>query len=98
MSARGSHKVFFFADGALCGKLRAFLDGELNPVEAENFRDHVSGCDRCATELEEELQLELLADLALRDGDDVVALPLLKLPAAPDDESPTPRRVKPRSC
>ena len=56
--------VLCFADGALCGQLGAFLDGELNPVGQECFRWHVARCERCAVALEEAVRLELLVDLA----------------------------------
>ncbi|MCP3140256.1 CHAT domain-containing protein [Pyxidicoccus xibeiensis] len=49
----------------LCGRLELFVDGELAPVEAENFRHHLTRCDACEARMKELLAMELLADDAL---------------------------------
>ncbi|WP_267968046.1 CHAT domain-containing protein [Myxococcus stipitatus] len=49
----------------LCGRLESFIDGELEPVDAENFRHHLTQCHACETRMKELLALELLADDAL---------------------------------
>ncbi|WNZ66042.1 tetratricopeptide repeat protein [Myxococcus sp. MxC21-1] len=46
--------------GTLCNRLSLFLDGELPPVDEENFRHHLARCDPCASGLHEAMQLELL--------------------------------------
>ncbi|WP_164020620.1 CHAT domain-containing protein [Pyxidicoccus trucidator] len=51
-----------------CNRLYLFLDGELGPVDEENFRHHLARCEPCATGLHEALQLELLGLYALGDG------------------------------
>ncbi|HLL53722.1 MAG TPA: zf-HC2 domain-containing protein [Myxococcaceae bacterium] len=62
---QGGAKVLFFADGPLCPRLHAFLDGELHPRLADCFRDHLGGCPACAKALEDAMQLELLVDLSV---------------------------------
>ncbi|MCP3098889.1 CHAT domain-containing protein [Myxococcus sp. K15C18031901] len=49
----------------LCDRLESFIDGELAPVDAENFRHHLTRCHACETRMKELLALELLADDAL---------------------------------
>ncbi|MCE9668146.1 CHAT domain-containing protein [Myxococcus stipitatus] len=52
-----------------CNKLFLFLDGELPPVDEENFRHHLARCGMCASGLHEAMQLEMLGFQALgRDG------------------------------
>ncbi|XSE96612.1 CHAT domain-containing protein [Pseudomyxococcus flavus] len=51
----------------LCNRLSLFLDGELTPVDEENFRHHLARCDPCANGLHEAMQLELLGFHALGD-------------------------------
>lgn len=46
--------------GTLCNRLSLFLDGELPPVDEENFRHHLARCNPCASGLHEAMQLELL--------------------------------------
>ncbi|MBU8898117.1 CHAT domain-containing protein [Corallococcus sp. M34] len=47
---------------APCDKLESFVDGELPPVDAENFRHHLAQCGTCPPRMQELLALELLAD------------------------------------
>ncbi|QSQ24167.1 CHAT domain-containing protein [Pyxidicoccus parkwayensis] len=61
----------------LCERLERFVDGELPPVEAENFRHHLTRCGACEARMKELLAMELLAD-------DVVNT---------DDEAPGPGRA-----
>lgn len=49
----------------LCKQLDAFVDGELEPIDTENFRHHLTHCSQCAAKLQEALQIELLALNAL---------------------------------
>lgn len=49
----------------LCGRLERFVDGELEPVDAENFRHHLTRCDRCEARMKELVAMELLADDAV---------------------------------
>ncbi|MFP2958365.1 tetratricopeptide repeat protein [Myxococcus sp. 1LA] len=51
--------------GSLCNRLSLFLDGELPPVDEENFRHHLARCDPCASGLHEAMQLELLGFQAM---------------------------------
>ncbi|GHG62890.1 CHAT domain-containing protein [Comamonas sp. JC664] len=48
-----------------CDNLERFLDGELAPADAENFRHHLARCGPCESRMKELLALELLADDAL---------------------------------
>ncbi|MCP3165689.1 CHAT domain-containing protein [Myxococcus qinghaiensis] len=48
-----------------CHRLYLFLDGELPPVDEENFRHHLARCAMCASGLHEAMQLELLGFQAL---------------------------------
>ncbi|MCP3162480.1 CHAT domain-containing protein [Myxococcus qinghaiensis] len=61
----------------LCDRLETFIDGELAPVDAENFRHHLTRCHPCETRMKELLALELLADDALHDasGDTLAFVP-----------------------
>ncbi len=43
-------------------RLGAYLDGELNPAEAEVVREHLAKCRRCARVLEEHRRLDQLLD------------------------------------
>ncbi|GEN11062.1 Putative zinc-finger [Myxococcus fulvus] len=57
-----------------CDRLESFIDGELAPADAENFRHHLTGCTACETRMKELLALELLADDALHEpGDSTLA-------------------------
>ncbi|MFP2931175.1 CHAT domain-containing protein [Pyxidicoccus sp. 3LG] len=49
----------------LCGRLELFVDGELAPVDAENFRHHLTRCGTCESRMKELLAMELLTDDAL---------------------------------
>ncbi|MCP3100110.1 CHAT domain-containing protein [Myxococcus sp. K15C18031901] len=52
-----------------CNKLFLFLDGELPPVDEENFRHHLARCALCASGLHEAMQLEMLGFQAMgQDG------------------------------
>ncbi|NVJ26053.1 CHAT domain-containing protein [Myxococcus sp. AM011] len=61
----------------LCDRLEIFIDGELAPVDAENFRHHLTRCHPCEARMKELLALELLADDALHDasGDTLAFVP-----------------------
>ncbi|WP_342375477.1 CHAT domain-containing protein [Myxococcus stipitatus] len=60
----------------LCGKLESFIDGELAPVDAENFRHHLTRCHACELRMKELLALALLADDALHStGDGTLFVP-----------------------
>ncbi|HYV46372.1 MAG TPA: zf-HC2 domain-containing protein [Myxococcaceae bacterium] len=48
--------------------LDRFVDGELPPGEAEAFRQHLAGCDRCQASLHARVQLAGLAQDALAGG------------------------------
>jgi len=52
----------------LCNRLSLFLDGELPPVDEENFRHHLARCEPCANGLHEAMQLELLGFHAMGPG------------------------------
>ncbi|MBN1206760.1 MAG: zf-HC2 domain-containing protein [Myxococcaceae bacterium] len=41
--------------------VHAFADGELEPAEAEAFREHLAACQRCQAELDDILQLQALS-------------------------------------
>ena len=49
----------------LCGRLERFVDGELEPVDAENFRHHLTRCDTCEARMKELIAMELLTDDAV---------------------------------
>ncbi len=42
---------------ASCDDLVAYVDGELPPGRAGDYREHLKGCDRCRERVVEELQL-----------------------------------------
>ncbi|HEX8440013.1 anti-sigma factor family protein, partial [Archangium sp.] len=48
--------------------VHAFADGELEPAEAEAFRDHLGTCERCQTELDDILQLQVLGSQLSEQG------------------------------
>ncbi|GHG82188.1 CHAT domain-containing protein [Comamonas sp. JC664] len=52
----------------VCNRLSLFLDGELAPVDEENFRHHLARCDPCASGLHEAMQLELLGFHSMGDA------------------------------
>lgn len=52
----------------LCERLEHFVDGELPPVDAENFRHHLTRCGACEARMKELLAMELLADDAVNEG------------------------------
>ncbi|AEI68453.1 hypothetical protein LILAB_32860 [Corallococcus macrosporus] len=54
--------------GSLCNRLSLFLDGELAPIDEENFRHHLARCDPCASGLHEAMQLELLGFQTMGDS------------------------------
>src|SRR5512141_2356795 len=41
--------------------VHAFADGELEPAEADAFREHLGTCERCQAELDDILQLQALS-------------------------------------
>ena len=45
-----------------CDQLSAFSDGELSPAEADAFRDHLAGCERCQAALMDEVQASLAVE------------------------------------
>lgn len=45
---------------AIHDNVHAFADGELEPAEAEAFREHLGTCEQCQAELEDILQLQVL--------------------------------------
>lgn len=49
-----------------CARLESFVDGELEPVAAENFRHHLAQCAHCEERLTELLAMELVTDDAQR--------------------------------
>lgn len=57
----------------LCERLERFVDGELPPVDAENFRHHLTRCGTCESRMKELVALELLADDAVGPGDEAPA-------------------------
>jgi tetratricopeptide (TPR) repeat protein len=66
----------------LCGRLERFVDGELAPVDAENFRHHLTHCGACEARLKELVAMELLADDALSTSSERPArLPASRPPA-----------------
>lgn len=42
--------------------VHAFADGELEPAEADSFRQHLGTCEQCQAELDDILQLQALSD------------------------------------
>ncbi|NVJ06549.1 CHAT domain-containing protein [Myxococcus sp. AM001] len=50
---------------SVCDNLERFVDGEMLPADAENFRHHLARCAACESRMKELLALELLADDAL---------------------------------
>ncbi|NTX12418.1 CHAT domain-containing protein [Myxococcus sp. CA056] len=63
----------------LCDTLETFIDGELAPVDAENFRHHLTRCHACEARMKELLALELIADDALHASGDT--LPFVRPPS-----------------
>src|SRR5690349_24992210 len=53
-------------DEEIHDRLHAFVDGELEPAEAEAFRDHLGECTRCQAEMEDVLQLQSLGEQLAR--------------------------------
>ncbi|WP_267146711.1 tetratricopeptide repeat protein [Pyxidicoccus xibeiensis] len=76
-----------------CHKLYLFLDGELGPVDEENFRHHLARCETCAAGLHEALQLEMLSLHALRDVNAPALAPAEEL----DFDAPAPMAREPAS-
>lgn len=66
----------------LCGNLERFVDGELAPVDAENFRHHLTRCGRCEARLKELVALELLAEDAVGAAGDAPASNVVPGPPA----------------
>lgn len=59
--------------------IHEFLDGTLAPAQESAFRAHVSGCPRCARELESYRSLErLLREAELEDAPDGFAEPVVR--------------------
>ncbi|WP_257462779.1 CHAT domain-containing protein [Archangium lipolyticum] len=50
-----------------CERLERFVDGELEPAEADAFREHLLSCEPCQAALSEAVQLELRAERLLAD-------------------------------
>ena len=53
---------------AECDKLYLFVDGQLDEAEAARFREHLAGCRRCPTALENALVLDAIAEQGLIGG------------------------------
>jgi cellulose synthase operon protein C len=66
-------------DGDIHERLHAFVDGELEPAEADVFREHLGTCERCQVELEDVLQLQALGEQLARQE------------APPERQAPPPR-------
>ncbi|WP_164020946.1 CHAT domain-containing protein [Pyxidicoccus trucidator] len=66
----------------LCERLERFVDGELMPVDAENFRHHLTRCGPCETRMKELLAMELLADDAVNAASDEPAPSIVHGPPA----------------
>ena len=67
--------------------VHAFADGELEPAEAEAFREHLGTCEQCQAELDDILQLQSLSGrLASMDAKQVPAPEM----AAPSVETARP--------
>ncbi|AKQ64989.1 Tetratricopeptide repeat protein [Myxococcus hansupus] len=88
----------------LCNRLSLFLDGELAPVDEENFRHHLARCDPCASGLHEAMQLELLGfnsmgdPVALEEDADEATAPWDWVPLPPPPPTaPEPSRLPSRS-
>ncbi|MFP2934306.1 anti-sigma factor family protein, partial [Pyxidicoccus sp. 3LG] len=52
----------------LCGELPRFLDGEMSPEEQVRFREHLAGCEACAEEFRDTLQVELLGQMTVEEA------------------------------
>ncbi|NMO14170.1 CHAT domain-containing protein [Pyxidicoccus fallax] len=64
-----------------CGSLERFVDGELTPVDAENFRHHLTRCEKCETRMKELVAMELLADDAMGAASEAPAPNVVRGPA-----------------
>ncbi len=53
---------------SLCDKLELFVDEELEPAEAEEFRLHMLDCPSCEARLKQALHLEMMAAAAYAEG------------------------------
>jgi hypothetical protein len=53
---------------AECDNLYLFVDGQLGQAEAARFREHLAGCRRCPTALENALVLDAIAEQGLIGG------------------------------
>ncbi|MCY1021038.1 CHAT domain-containing protein [Pyxidicoccus sp. MSG2] len=67
----------------LCARLEHFVDGELPPVDAENFRHHLTRCATCESKMKELLAMELLADDALNVAGEAPATGPVVIPGPP---------------
>ncbi len=48
--------------------VHAFADGELEPAEADAFREHLAACEQCQAELDDILQLQALSGRLAREA------------------------------
>lgn len=72
--------------------VHAFADGELEPAEAEAFREHLGTCEQCQAELDDILQLQALSGrLASMDAKPAPA----PVEAARPVEAPSSRAFRP---
>uniref|UniRef100_UPI0037870BCF Antisigma factor DdvA n=1 Tax=Myxococcus xanthus TaxID=34 RepID=UPI0037870BCF len=53
---RGSHMM----SSSPCDQLQSFADGDLPPMEAQAFGQHLADCEKCQVELTRLLQLDQL--------------------------------------
>ncbi|WP_164002776.1 CHAT domain-containing protein [Pyxidicoccus caerfyrddinensis] len=67
----------------LCERLEHFVDGELPPVDAENFRHHLTRCATCESRMKELLAMELLADDAVNADGEAPATGPVVIPGPP---------------
>ncbi|WP_164020614.1 zf-HC2 domain-containing protein [Pyxidicoccus trucidator] len=68
-----------------CNELPRFLDGEMPSEEQVLFREHLAGCEPCALEFRDTLQLELLGQTTVEEG------PLRASPEARAQQAPRRR-------
>jgi hypothetical protein len=65
---------------SLHDQLQAFVDGELAPADADAFRAHLAGCERCERDLLQAMQLAALgAELGARAADAGAGAPIVPL-------------------
>ena len=81
--------------------VHAFADGELEPAEAESFRQHLGTCEQCQAELDDILQLQALSgrlatlEAKQAPAPEQTARPPIKVSAESPRPSQEPRAFKP---